>query len=210
MKASSFWSLLINPFTRIAGWRAFFIGLIILLATIVVGYWGSTLPVSLLSIRPMHGVELSTVFFCQLSILVTVIVLVYITALIATKHVRFQDVVGIMTLAQAPTLLLIATGPLLMPFTDSVLESIKGDDTKLNQLQSMGSFLFVTIIGIVLIIILIWYITVLYNGFRTLTDLKGAKAIVAFILVVVVLGNLLSLPLISLLTNGEVDPFSFS
>lgn len=210
MKNSLFWPLLVNPFTRIGGWRAFFIGLVIILLTTVVGYLGSTTPIGLLSIRPMDDVSIGTVFMCQLSVLAVLVVVVYITALITTRHVRFQDALGITALAQAPTLLLIAVGPIVKPIADAAVEFVKnGSSDALNQLQHTGSYLFIMVIGLVLAAVLAWYVVVLYNGFKTLTDLKGAKSIIIFI-VLIILCDVLSSYLISLLTNGTINRFTLS
>ena len=211
MKASSFFSLLVNPFTRIGGWKAFFIGLVIFLVTAAVGYLGDAVPVGLFSIRPIADVSISTILICQASTLAVLVLIIYLTAFISTRHVRFQDVLGITTLAQAPLLLVVTIVQLLIPIVNSVIGfTKKGDVEVLNQIQSASTYLFVSIVGLVVVAVLIWYVVVLYNGFKTLTDLKGTKGVIAFIGLVIVLGNILSMLLISLLTCGSVKPFVLS
>ena len=83
-----------------------------------------------------------------------------------------------------------------------------GDPTALNQLQSVGSYVFIICVSIALVAILIWYILILYNGFRTLTDLKAGKGIFIFI-IVLILCDVLSSYLVYLLTNGAINRFAF-
>lgn len=209
MKSNSFWSLLINPFTRLGGWKAFFIGLAILLITTAVGYFYEVAPIGLLYIGLVEDPQLSTILICQLLVLAVFMAVTYIVALVSTKNVRFQDILGVTTLSQSPILLLVLGTLPIKGIVEAAINFMKdGDSTALNQLQSVGSYVFILCVAIALVAILIWYILILYNGFRTLTDLKGGKSIFIFI-VVLILCDVLSSYLICLLTDGTVNRFAF-
>lgn len=206
-KSSSFWMMLINPFTRIGGWKAFYLGLVVLLLTTVVGYFCRAIPVGLLQVRPMDDISIGTFLICQLSVLLVLILVIYITAIIATKHVRFQDVLGVITLAQAPLLLLLAIAPSMKWLIDSVSDFLKtGDSAFLSHIQSAGTQASMILFATVVVAVLVWYFALLFNGFKTLTDLKRAKCILVFIAVVII-SDMLSSLLITLLTKGAISRF---
>ena len=200
MKSKEFWSLLINPFNRIGGWKAFLIGFAIILITTAVSYLGGVTPIGLLSVKPMGDIGIFAILTCQLLTLVVFMAVTYITALISTKHVRFQDVLGITTLAQAPVLLLVAIAPLFKDITESVLNAIRNNEPITLDYLHPSSYVFFFLMAIVAVAIVIWNIAVLYNAFRTLTDLKGTKGAIIFI-VIVFLCDLIVTPLTFLLIH---------
>ena len=209
MKASAFWTLTANPFSRIGGWKAFFIGFAVLLVTIGIGYWGGLAPAGLLYIMTIDNLSISTLLICHFSVLLMLFATMYITALISTRRVRFQDALGITVLAQVPVLLLNALTLLMKPTINQLLSTMRnGGFEATTRMQPLGNNLYMVLMSILLMVTLVWYIILLYNGFKTLTDLKGAKSVVLFA-ILIVLCDILSSVLISFLTNGGVNRLFF-
>jgi len=127
MKNSSFWQLLTNPFTRIAGWKAFLIGIATMLATTVACYFSGACLSGVLHVQLAVNVGIEYILLSQLSVLLVLVVVIYVVAKFATKHVRFQDVLGISTLAQAPILLLVLPMPLIASFLEMVKPALSGE-----------------------------------------------------------------------------------
>lgn len=47
MKKNSNWNLLWNPFTRIAGWQAFWVGIVIVIISTILAHYGGLLLMAL-------------------------------------------------------------------------------------------------------------------------------------------------------------------
>jgi len=163
-----------NPFEKTAGWKAFGIGIVILCVTTIVGYFGNMVFYGIQA-KVVPAVTWSMVFSLQALGLAVFVAVMYVTALFFTKHVRFQDILGTVTLAKYPLLLM----ALLSLALGKAVASID-----INQLINM-EFSYMDIIslfvfGIFAIFLLIWEITLLYNAFRVSTNLKGIKSVVLF------------------------------
>ncbi len=169
------WQLLYNPFTKIAGWRAFFIGLPIVCLTVILGWLTGT---------AAYGLEIKTGefslgegFLATGTGLACTIVVMYLIGLIFSKGVRFQDIAGTVVLARAPYIL----SPLLGlagggSFGNEVTEAVRTLDLSL---IDWGQVIWISILSLA---VSVWAIAMLWNAFRISTNLKGAKAVLLFIL----------------------------
>jgi len=168
------WKWIYNPFEKVAGWKAFGIGIVILAITTVVGYLGSMVFYGL-SAKVVPSITWSMACSLQSLGLAVWVVLMYLTALLFAKHVRFQDILGTLTLAKYPLLLMAIVN---MTFGKSissidVKELLNGDYSSLN---IVPLFIF----GIIAMILLVWEIALMYNAFRVSANLKGLKCAVLF------------------------------
>lgn len=177
MKSKEFYGLMFNPFTRIAGLQAFGLGLLLLLLT---GFIGSYSKVSFDGVLDMHaGAEISLVkSFSFLAIdIISLVLVMWVTGLIISKGFRFVDILGTMTLAKAPYIILAVAGYFCtVPDTKEILNN---------------PFIVFQSVSFILLIILslpvtIWSITLMYNGFKISCDVKGTKLTVAFIIAITV------------------------
>ena len=177
MKNKAFFSLMINPFTRIAGWQAFSLGLVFV---ILMGIIGTYTNVSFDGVLDVHNFQQMTFVhsFSFLAIdLFSLVLVMWITGLIISKSFRFVDILGTMTLAKAP-LIIMALAGYLMKSTDSA-ELLKNPALFYHSAP--------LIIFIILALpILIWNITLMYNALKISCDAKGTKLTIAFILAVIV------------------------
>ena len=168
------WKWIYNPFEFIAGWKAFGIGILILCVTTVIGYFGSMVFYGIQAKAVPH-ITWNMAFSLQFLGLAVTVLIMYITALIFAKHVRFQDILGTITLAKYP-LLFIAVISLVFGNTLSSVD--------INKFISQDFTIFdiapLLLFGIISIIFIVWNIALLYNAFRVSSNLKGVKCAVLF------------------------------
>ena len=172
MKSKDIFSLVINPFTRIAGWQASGLGLVIVVVTGIIGTFSN---VAFDGVIDMHLTQNLTFVhsFEFLAIdIVSLVLVMTITGFIISKGFRIIDILGTMTLAKAPYLILAIAG--YFTVSPDINEIMKNPFIVF---QSV-SFIILTLLSIP---VTIWGITLFYNAFKTSCDVKGGKLIVAFI-----------------------------
>lgn len=185
MKSNSFWNLIFNPFTRIAGWQAFIVGLVIVGLTGIVGTLSGVAFDGVLDAHKGIGVTYALSFICLGIDIVSIVLVTWLAALITSRDFRFIDILGTMTLARAPMLLIAAAG----------FSSIAPDPAVLiaNPASAMttGTIVFL----LFCIVATIWHIALIYNAMKVSCDIGGAKLAVA-VIISVLLAEVLSKVLI--------------
>lgn len=196
MKTKNFFSLMINPFTRIAGWQAFGIGMIFLLLMGLVGSINGTWFDGVLDLHTSGEPYAIDIAYRILAIDVLCLVLcMWIAGLIFSKKFRFIDILGTMTLSKAPMLLLA-----LLAFTidSSLLKSIKENPLAIladpGIILNSPSFIIFSLLSIPFIV---WNVALMYNAFKVSCDIKKPRIVPAFIIALLA-AEILSKILISL------------
>jgi hypothetical protein len=172
MKNKSVFGLLMNPFTRIAGWQAFGLGLLFIG---LMGFIGSFSGIAFDGVFDMHMFE-NTVLqaFSYLAIdIVSLVLVMWVVGLIVSKNFRFIDILGTMTLAKAPFLLLAILGYFT---TAPVMSEIMKDPYVILQ---DTSFMIMMVLSLP---VMIWSIVLMFNALKISCDLKGSTLTVAFII----------------------------
>lgn len=173
---------LYNPFERIAGWKAFLIGGIIVCISVVIAYYGGQYYQGALNVKLIPEASLGFAFLSQGITLLCMTLLFFIAGSIFSKGVRFQDVLGTTTLARYPYIIPAFFGYF---FDFDKMQDILPLLMSGNVSEYAGYLVSLTIIGLVMLVILVWYIALLWNAFRVSTDIKGAKGVVIFIIVLI-------------------------
>lgn len=171
-----------NPFVWIAGWKAFIIGAIVVSLSVVIACYGNQYYQGAMNVRLVSKANLGYAFLSQFVGLFYMISLFFIAGKVYSKGVRFQDVLGTVTLARYPYIIPAIFG-YFMDFdkmNDITMDILSG---KLDGI--MSGLVFLTAIGIVMLIVVVWYIALLWNAFRVSTDIKGGKGIAVFIIVLI-------------------------
>ncbi|MBD8388721.1 hypothetical protein [Dysgonomonas sp. BGC7] len=171
-----------NPFVWIAGWKAFIIGAIVVSLSVVIACYGNQYYQGTMNVRLVSKANLGYAFLSQFVSLFYTIFLFFIAGKVYSKGVRFQDVLGTVTLARYPYIIPAFFG-YFMDFdkmNDITMDILSG---KLDGI--MSGLVFLTAIGIVMLIVVVWYIALLWNAFRVSTDIKGGKGIAVFIIVLI-------------------------
>ena len=94
----------------------------------------------------------------------------YVTALLFTKQVRFQDILGTVTLAKYP-LIFVALLSLAFGQSAASIDVYK----LLNMEMALFDLVPLILFGTASMIFVIWEIVLLYNAFKVCTNLKGTK-----------------------------------
>lgn len=172
MKNSSAWGYFINPFTRIAGWQAFIIGLIFVAATGVLAVTGGIAFDGVLDVHAVNNIGYGLSLLLLGIDILTLVVVMWLAGLIVSEDFRFIDILGTMTLARAPMIILsVVSAFITLPEIDL---------TNPQLLFTSGPFVLFTILTVP---VMIWYISLMYNGMKVSLNIKGAKMTVTFIVV---------------------------
>lgn len=199
MKKNSNWNLLWNPFTRIAGWQAFWIGIVIVIISTILAHFGRLLFDGALDAHFGIRTTMTESLIVMGVSLLTVVLVMYVTGLLIAKNFRFVDILGTMTLARAPFLIL-AILSLFTTFPE--VEEIMSDPMIFLDYPSTILFMVITVP------VIVWYIALLYNGFKVSTGAKGAKLIIGFVVGILVAEAISKLVLIFwVLRHYDIFPF---
>lgn len=176
MKNSDVFSLMFNPFKRIAGWQAFGLGLVF---AALMGFLGAKSGIVFDGVIDMHLKEITLLqSFEYLGIdLVCLVVVMWITGLLVSKNFRFIDILGTMTLAKAPFIIMAIVG--FFTTTPDMTEIYKDPYVVF---QSVSFIIFM----VLSIPVMVWSITLMYNAFKISCDLKGSKLTSSFIIALLI------------------------
>lgn len=167
---------LFNPFVYVAGWQALGFGLLLMLVTAVIAFFSHTNFDGAIDVHFGAYFPFWVRVVEQLNALLSSVVVFFVAGLILSKSkIRFIDVAGTLALARTPLLFAALIG--FVPALHHV---------NLNHIDS--SFLMWSLIGL---LFSIWMIALMYNAFIISCNLKGSKAIVGFI-VAIILAEVLS------------------
>ena len=177
MKNKEIFSLMINPFTRIAGWQAFGLGLVIVVLTGIIGTFSNTAFDGVIDMHLTQKLTFVHSFGFLCIDIVSLVLVMTITGFIISKGFRIIDILGTMTLAKAPYLILVIAG--YFTVSPDINEIMKNP---LIVFQSV-SFVILTLLSIP---VTIWGITLLYNALKISCGVKGSKLTIAFIIALLV------------------------
>ena len=172
MKNNGVLSMLLNPFTRIAGWQAFGLGMI---GIILMGIMGSLNGTAFDGVLDMHMKKITLLqSFEYLLISLTCLVFVmWISGLVISKSFRFIDILGTMTLAKFPYIILAIAG-FFVEIPD--MSNIMNDPYSVFQ-----NIPFIILLALSLPVT-IWNIALIYNAFKVSCDISGPKLTVTLII----------------------------
>lgn len=169
-------SWFVNPFIYVAGLKALIIGVILMLASVAIGFINRA---HFDGVLDLHiGLEAPAyVFLIEVLVdWVSISVVLFIMGSILSKSkIRWIDVVGTQALARWPMLILV------------LLLFVPGFETLRTGTISISLIIF----GIVSLLVIIWVVTLMFNAYKISCNLKGSKLIVSFV------GGLISAEVIS-------------
>jgi len=177
MKSKEIFSFMMNPFTRIAGWQAFGIGILFVIVTGVIGTFGH---VAFDGVIDMHFTRELTLLnsFAYLAIdLLSVSFIMIITGFIISKSFRIIDILGTMTLSRAPLIILAFAG--CFTVSPDINEIMKDPYVVF---QSVSFIIF----SILSFPVIIWSIILMFNALKISCGVKGSKLGGAFIVAILV------------------------
>lgn len=155
---------LINPFERIAGWQALFIGLAAMALTAVTGKINGVAFDGILDVHTGASFGYLAAFAMQTVNFLAMFLTMWLAGICFSKSKpRAIDIAGTMALARAPMLLLAVI--CFLPVTPACLY-----DTPR-----------IIIFGLISIFFIIWMIALMYNAYSVSCNLKGGRAVISFI-----------------------------
>ena len=192
MKIKNIFGLLINPFTRIAGWKAFFVGLFFVLLMGIIGTYSGIIFDGALDMHFANNLTFAKSFTALIVSIFSIVGVMSLVALVVSKDFRFIDILGTMTLAKASLFLLSFGGFLVVaPTVHEVLALMTNPDA----FQLPVRFIVVTILSIPFIV---WNVVLMYNALKVSCNLKGSTLAISFI-IGIILSEILSKVLLYIL-----------
>ena len=180
------WKWVYNPFEKTAGWKAFGIGLIILCITTVAGYFWNMVFYGI-SIKIVPCITLGSAFFLQALGLAVLVFVMWTTAMLFAKKVRFQDILGTVTLAKYPLILAAVVVMIFSNRLNEFTEKIMSVGIyEIIKVITISDYVFLIAFSILSFIIIIWEIVLLFNAFRVSTNLKGIKSGLLFASIMII------------------------
>lgn len=173
---------LFNPFRYVAGYKALFLGLAIILISALVGSLGNTHFDGVLDVHT--GAEAPLwLFFAESLInwICMVVPLFFFGLIVSSSSFRMIDVLGTQALARWPYLI---TAVVMLP--DANRRFGVYVMSKLTQTAPTATInyidMFVFVFAIILTILMaVWMVALMYQAYAVSCNIKGAKAIAAFI-----------------------------
>jgi hypothetical protein len=174
-----FLKLFLNPFEKIAGYKAFALGLFIAFISTFLAYLFNTRFDGVLDIHFVSDVTFFQSLKEQIINIASLIIVFYLAGLIIKGNkFRFADISGTLTFARFPLL--------FAPFLNMSDYFFKiGQLLTSNNWQTSidtTNLIFLIAAIVVLLVIIIWYISLLYKAYKISTNIKGGKLIASFII----------------------------
>ena len=215
----SVWTWLFNPFHYVAGGRALAAGLVLMAVTSALAMLSHTHFDGVLDLHPGAPAPW-WVFWIESPIdwLTLALVLLAGGKLLSKSHIRIIDVLGTQALARFPAVL--AAAIQLPPQVQdanrkmlaALMQGMRPGSPGLSSIQPVDMLLF-TFMGIISTVVIIWMIYLMYRAFAVACNVSGAKAIIAFVVLLLlaeilskfILGGLLAF----CMSHGYVVPAEF-
>lgn len=173
MSKNEIYGLMLNPFTRIAGWQAFALGIVVMLLMAMAGTYANVYFDGAIDMHFTEKATLKNSLNCLGIDFLSLVLTLSVAGLVIAKNFRLLDVLGTVSLAKAPFLLLaVAAMAVKAPNLDEIMK----DPT------SIFSSLSFVVLMVLTIPIMIWHIILLFNAFKTSTGAIGAKVVPYFII----------------------------
>jgi hypothetical protein len=177
MNKNEIYGLLLNPFTRIAGWQAFVLGVFFMLLIGITGTYANVYFDGAIDVHFAENANLRTSLNYLVIDLLSLVLTLSVAGIFIAKNFRLLDILGTVSLAKAPFLIL-------------ALVALAAEAPNVEQIMQDPSSIFSSISFVIVMIlsipVFIWHIILLYNAFRLSTGAKGNKVVPAFIIALLV------------------------
>lgn len=169
--------IIINPFEKLSETQLFAIGLGLTIGGSLLGYLFNTTFDGVIDVHPYPGVTIAHVFTDNAINTVSLFLPLFILGLIINKKTRFIDVLNSVLIARSPfCLLALGNANNFFVNLDSKLRVSNPMDITFAALD----IIVITVFAIFSIAFLVWFVALLYNGFKTATNIKLTQHKVAF------------------------------
>lgn len=179
--------LLYNPFERIAGWQAFGIGLVFVIASIAIAYSFGTAFRGVFNLGLLvDGSIVSAVLSQSIALLFTYVVF-YTSGSMFAKGVRLQDIIGTFTLARFPFIFMSFSGCFLTARSQQEILQMLSERAQDGTINAIGGEILTMIwMSLVMLCIIVWYIALLWNAFKVSTGITHKYRVLIFIIALII------------------------
>ena len=187
--------IIINPFEKFSEVQLFALGIVLTIGGSLLGYLFSSRFDGVLDLHVTPTITLAQPFIDNAINTVSLFLLLFILGLIINKKTRFIDVLNTV---------LIARSPLYLLSLSNICGFMNGLETKINPENPLDihftpeDIIVLSVFSMFAVGFLVWFVALLYNGFKTATNLKATPYKIAFAFTII-LAEILSKVLISLL-----------
>ena len=173
------WQTLFNPFSKFSEKTLLIIGFISSLLLIASCYFTHTKMDSLLHISSAKGLNIVSIGLYVIISLIYSIILLFVLGKIFNKRTRLIDITNAVLISQIPVVLTVISTKLID--IDNISKHIAQTSAQ-NKVLDINVFdlLYFTIFGFANLIFIIYSFTLLFNGFKTATNIKKWQHIVIF------------------------------
>lgn len=183
--------ILLNPFEKYSENLLFIFGILFTLISSYLAYLFSARLDGALDFHFSGGIELRQPFIDSAINIITLSIFLFIAALLINKKTRIIDILNVALVPRIIYCLL----PLLN--IGGFIYDPETDSTNLTSLSTLNAAIQI-VFAIIMLSMVVWLIALLYNGFKTATNLKTTKHKVIFG-VALLMAEILSTYIISIL-----------
>lgn len=175
------WQTVFNPFLKLSEKQLFVFGFLFFSINSFVCFFTQTRTDSIFHFTPQENLSLSSaVLFSSVSTL-SAIVFLYLLAIIINKKTRLIDIINTILISQAPNFFILLS--IKYSEMDVLAKNLKTSTGVTPDAAASAVNLIPLIICILILLIFIVYgFVLLYNGFKTATNLKKWQHIALFII----------------------------
>ena len=199
-KSLSQW--LFNPFRFVAGAETLVWGLIIMAAATLIGAFGKTHFDGVLDVHTGRGAPMWLFIAEGISDWLSMVLFLFFSGLLISRSSwRFIDILGTQALSRWPTLLTVLV---MLPeanrrFANYLMSKVSQSGTA-PVINQTDAFVFFTA-AIISVLMIIWMVALMYKAYTASCNVKGPKAVVTFIVSLILAEALSKVLILSLLSR---------
>lgn len=179
------WQILFNPFSKFSEKTLLAIGILASILLIIACYFTNTKMDSLLHISPAKDLSFNSIALYTIISLIYAIVLLFILGKIFNSKTRIIDIVNAVLVSQVPVIVIVLGTKLIK--LDKISKQI-AETSAQNKVLDINIFdlMYLMVFSFGSLIFIIYSFVLLFNGFKTATNIKKWQHIVIFAFVLLV------------------------
>jgi hypothetical protein len=173
------WKTIFNPFLKFDEKTLFITGILSITIVFIISYFLGFQSDSLFHFRYINPADsLFQIILSTLIVYAVSIIILFVYGKIINKRTRLIDIITPVFIAQFPVILMILLMkiPFISKAENEVLASVEKNTTEINPV----SIIIISIYSFISLAIAAYGIAILYNGFKTATNMKKWQHIVIF------------------------------
>lgn len=172
------WPTIFNPFSKLNEKIILSIGILFFVINIIICYFGNIVNDAVFHYSSLRNPEWGNIIKTNFLSSAILILVLFTLGKIINKRTRIIDIVNSVLFSQIPLILIIPINKL--PFIENTLNAVSKIEPNKTQTLPITDLLLLTVYGFAIMLLLIYSFTLLYNGFKTATNIKKWQHIVIF------------------------------